>query len=198
MTGSSPAKILVVDDEVIITRDIREFLHTIGFDQVKTAGSFDKALEIVSSWPPDLILCDINLEEARNGIELVTLLKKERPYMKVIYISAYTDAKLLEGARATSPINYIVKPFNEKQLSVAIALAFDVHDTPASDELLKLSTQEIKVLELIAKNMSSREISDVLFVSEKTIRNHRYNICKKLDIPAQKNSLLKWALTHLK
>ncbi len=57
---------------------------------------------------------------------------------------------------------------------------------------------ESKILQLIAQQKKSKEIAKILFVSEKTIRNHRYNIKKKLDLPKENNSLLKWALVEYK
>ena len=61
-----------------------------------------------------------------------------------------------------------------------------------------LTATETKVLQLIAEQKKSKEIAAILFVSEKTIRNHRYNIKKKLDLPKENNSLLKWALINFK
>lgn len=57
---------------------------------------------------------------------------------------------------------------------------------------------ESKILQLIAQQKKSKEIAKILFVSEKHIRNHRYNIKKKLDLPKENNSLLKWALVEYK
>lgn len=57
---------------------------------------------------------------------------------------------------------------------------------------------ESKILQLIAQQKKSKEIAKILFVSEKTIRNHRYNIKKKLDLPKENNSLLKWAILNFK
>ena len=62
----------------------------------------------------------------------------------------------------------------------------------------KLTATETKVLQLIAEQKKSKEIAAILFVSEKTIRNHRYNIKKKLDLPKENNSLLKWAIINIK
>jgi len=60
----------------------------------------------------------------------------------------------------------------------------------------KLTATESRVLQLIAEQKKSKEIAEILFVSEKTIRNHRYNIKKKLDLPKENNSLLKWAILN--
>ncbi|NQW78960.1 MAG: helix-turn-helix transcriptional regulator [Chitinophagaceae bacterium] len=62
----------------------------------------------------------------------------------------------------------------------------------------KLTATESRVLQLIAEQKKSKEIAELLFVSEKTIRNHRYNIKKKLDLPKENNSLLKWAIINIK
>jgi DNA-binding CsgD family transcriptional regulator len=62
----------------------------------------------------------------------------------------------------------------------------------------KLTATESRVLQLIAEQKKSKEIAAILFVSEKTIRNHRYNIKKKLDLPKENNSLLKWAILNIK
>ncbi len=62
----------------------------------------------------------------------------------------------------------------------------------------KLTATESRVLQLIAEQKKSKEIAELLFVSEKTIRNHRYNIKKKLDLPKENNSLLKWAILNIK
>ena len=61
-----------------------------------------------------------------------------------------------------------------------------------------LTATENRVLQLIAEQKKSKEIAVILFVSEKTIRNHRYNIKKKLDLPKENNSLLKWAILNIK
>ena len=60
-----------------------------------------------------------------------------------------------------------------------------------------LTATENRILQLISEQKNSKEIAAILFVSEKTVKNHRYNIIKKLNLPNENNSLLKWALTHL-
>jgi len=61
-----------------------------------------------------------------------------------------------------------------------------------------LTRMENIILDLIAKQKKSKEIANLLYLSEKTIRNHRYNIKKKLDLPNENNSLLKWAVSSFK
>jgi DNA-binding CsgD family transcriptional regulator len=61
-----------------------------------------------------------------------------------------------------------------------------------------LTRMENRILGLIAQEKKSKEIADLLYLSEKTIRNHRYNIKKKLDLPNENNSLVRWAVTSFK
>ena len=61
-----------------------------------------------------------------------------------------------------------------------------------------LTRMENIILGLIAQQKKSKEIADLLYLSEKTIRNHRYNIKKKLDLPNENNSLLRWAVSSFK
>ena len=61
-----------------------------------------------------------------------------------------------------------------------------------------LTKMENIILDLISQQKKSKEIANLLFLSEKTIRNHRYNIKKKLDLPNENNSLLKWAVSRFK
>jgi DNA-binding CsgD family transcriptional regulator len=98
----------------------------------------------------------------------------------------------------TEPFNYLVKPWNEQQIAVTVNMAFTyILERMKNDSLVKnLSLSEYKILDLIAKQKKSKEIAEILFIAEKTVRNHRYNIIKKLDLPNDNNSLLKWAITH--
>lgn len=61
----------------------------------------------------------------------------------------------------------------------------------------EISIVEKKVLELIGRQHTTKKISTMLFIAEKTVENHRSNIMKKLDLPPEKNALLKWAIKHL-
>jgi hypothetical protein len=62
----------------------------------------------------------------------------------------------------------------------------------------RLTRMENIILGLIAQQKKSKEIANLLYLSEKTIRNHRYNIKKKLDLPNENNSLLNWAVSSFK
>jgi DNA-binding CsgD family transcriptional regulator len=65
-----------------------------------------------------------------------------------------------------------------------------------NSELLKLTFAEKKIVELIAQHKTSRQIAELLFISEKTVEGHRTNIIQKLGLPKEKNTLLVWASKH--
>ena len=134
------------------------------------------------------------------GIDFVKDVYVILPKLEIIYVTAFSSQQMMDDVSATNPLNYIVKPWNEEQIKVSVDMAFNYIDKKYSKEdlLSGLSLTEYKIIDLISKQKKSKEIGALLFISDKTVRNHRYNIIKKLNIPNDNNSLLKWALTHLK
>ena len=196
---STDKKILVIDDEIFILRDIEDILrYSMEHANYELALNLEEANASIERELPALILCDINLGDNNNGIDFITSIKKQHPSIEVVYISAYSDQKIVERAQSTFPLNYIVKPFNENQLIVAVNLAFNAINSkqPENKTVANLSHSELKVVQLIKQNQSSKKIAEVLFISEKTVKNHRYNICKKLGLTGESNSLLKWVMSH--
>jgi DNA-binding CsgD family transcriptional regulator len=87
-----------------------------------------------------------------------------------------------------------VKPWKEEQIKVTVHLAFQYIESKNNDVKELLTMSEYKILKLVAKQYSSKEIANLLFVSEKTVKNHRHNIIQKLNLTNEPNSLLKWAI----
>lgn len=192
-------KILMIDDELFILRDIEDILtYSLNHTNYELALNEKEAQTSIDKEVPALILCDINLGNKSNGIDFISQVKQKHPSIEVIYISAYSDSKIVEKAQSTFPLNYIVKPFNENQLIVAINLAFNaIKNKYSSNEIFsQLTHTELKVIQLIKQNYSSKKIAKSLFIAEKTVKNHRYNICKKLDLTGESNSLLKWVMNN--
>ena len=121
------------------------------------------------------------------------------PGIATIYLTAYSDRQIVEDAGKTHPVNYIVKPWSDHQIRVSVGMAFDLlaNKAPQNQKLDDLTQSEWKILELIAQNKKTKEIAEILFISEKTVKNHRYNISKKLNLSTENNSLLAFALSHL-
>ena len=190
-------RILILEDEIIVALDLQEILEAAGFSTFVTH-NYQDAMDAVKKHKPHLAICDINLGNGDTGINFAKAAKLILPKMEVIYVTAFSDQKMVESAELTNPFNYIVKPWNEEQIKVSVNMAFKyLLEMQKKNELIEsLSASEYKILDLIAKQKKSKEIADLLFIAEKTVRNHRYNIIKKLNLPNDNNSLLKWAIAH--
>lgn len=118
--------------------------------------------------------------------------------LEIIFITAVTKSATILEAQEANPLNYIVKPWKEEQVKVTVQMAFNYIQSKQKQHAIleTLTMTEYKILKLISKQMSSKEIAATLFVSEKTIKNHRHNIIHKLNLTNEKNSLLKWAANN--
>lgn len=190
-------RVLILEDEIIVALDIKEILENLGY-RCMAFHAFEAALEALQSFQPHLTICDINIGEGPSGIEFVKQAQARMPGLAIIYLTAFSDRKMVELAGKTHPVNYILKPWSDHQIRVSVEMAFDQIDAIAqqSKKLGDLTHAELKILELIAQNKKSKEIADLLFISEKTVKNHRYHISKKLNLSTENNSLLSFALSH--
>ncbi|TDI75792.1 MAG: response regulator, partial [Bacteroidetes bacterium] len=117
-------RILVVDDELIVAKDIQTKLIKFGYDVPAFASSGEKALKITERMQPqpDLVLMDIKLGGKKDGVEIAQQFR-DRFNIPVVYVTAYTDEKILEQAMKTEPLGYLVKPFETRELYSTIKLA---------------------------------------------------------------------------
>ena len=116
-------KILLVEDEIIVALDLQEILESAGYT-VTVTHNFHDAIDAVKKFKPNLAICDINLGNGKTGIEFSMEAKLLAPKLEVIYVTAFSDQKMVESADATDPFNYIVKPWNEEQIKVSVNMAF--------------------------------------------------------------------------
>jgi DNA-binding NtrC family response regulator len=114
-------KILIVEDELVVARDLRRMLYRIGHRVTSIASSAEKALASILEERPTLVLLDIYLKGKDTGIDLAFVLKKED--IPFIFVSANSSQQVLEAAKSTNPYGFIVKPFREKDLLVTIDIA---------------------------------------------------------------------------
>jgi DNA-binding NarL/FixJ family response regulator len=177
--------------------DLQEILIQEGY-KTNLVHSYDEGMLELTTYQPQLIICDINLNGKANGIDFAKEVNKLYPFIEVIFITSYTSVKYTEEAEQTSPLNYIVKPWNEEQIKVALRRAFTYINSKKENMNLmgELSPTEYRILGLIAEQKTSKEIGETLFIAEKTVRNHRYNISKKLNLENTNNNLLKWAIAN--
>jgi len=122
----SQINVLVVEDESIVSKDIQHSLKKLGYHVVGAAATGDKALELVKTENPDIVLMDIMLKGEMNGIEVAEIVKNEYN-IPVIFLTAYADESTLSKAKVTEPYGYIIKPFKEIDLHTSIEMALYKH-----------------------------------------------------------------------
>ncbi|MFA4824522.1 MAG: response regulator [Methanoregula sp.] len=116
------ARVLVVDDEAIITMQLEEKISSMGHKVVGMTSSGEDAIEKARVTKPDIVLMDIVMPGKKNGIDAAKVIHKELG-IPVIFITSYADDKILEEVKKVNPYGYIVKPFNELELKATIQLA---------------------------------------------------------------------------
>jgi CheY-like chemotaxis protein len=117
--GDYRAKVIVVEDEIIILRDIIQKLKSIGYEVPAGVSSGEEALEKVQEIKPDIVIMDIQIEGDMDGIEVANEIMNKYG-IPVIYLTSYSDSKTFNRAIGTEPDNYLVKPFDETELKTAI------------------------------------------------------------------------------
>lgn len=119
MTGE---KILLVEDDDVIARVADWRLKNLGYTVCGRATTGAEAMVLVVNAKPDLVLMDINIRGDVDGIETAKMIK-DGFKIPVVYVTSHSDGPTLERAKATHPDGFIVKPFEDKDLRVAIELA---------------------------------------------------------------------------
>ena len=115
------ARVLVLEDEKLVARDIQSTLAGAGYE-TSVAASGEEAIEIARQDQPDLALVDIHLAGKLDGIETARALRQELE-LPVVYLTAHSDAETLDRAKATEPFGYLVKPFDETTLRTTVQMA---------------------------------------------------------------------------
>lgn len=115
-------RILVVEDEGIVRKDVAERLRYLGYEVIASVGSAADALKKAEEARPDLVLLDIMLSGQEDGIPCAEEIRR-RFDIPVVYLTAYADPKTLERAKVTGPYGYILKPFEERDLQSGIEMA---------------------------------------------------------------------------
>jgi signal transduction histidine kinase len=129
-SGATPARIIVVEDERIVARDLASALTELGYAVPATAATGEDAIARVRELQPDVVLMDIRLPGAIDGIQAASSVRQEHD-IPVIYLTAHSDDETLRRAMQTEPLGYLVKPFSPPQLRCAIEIALHRHEINA-------------------------------------------------------------------
>jgi PAS domain S-box-containing protein len=173
-------KILIVEDEPIVALDEKKQVESFGYlvSDIVTTG--EEAVVEIEKNPPNLVLMDINLEGKMDGIEVAEALK-ERFDIPVVFITAHSEVDTLQRAKITAPYAYLIKPYREKDLKVAIEIALYKSQMERQlgkyrdhlEELVKERTLELKKanLELKKEIGERKEAEKKLVESRENYRN---------------------------
>lgn len=118
-----PIKVLIVEDQWLIAQDIKIKLEDHNFKIIDMVTSGEKALEVVESAVPDLILMDIQLAGEMDGITTAEKIVQHHS-IPIIYLSDYVDQETVTRAKKTNPANYLSKPFKKEDLLRALEIAY--------------------------------------------------------------------------
>lgn len=116
-------KILIVEDELLTANDIQETLEKAGHQITAIAQNYKEALSSMNRSLPDLVLIDINLEDAVDGIDTAKALLTQKQ-MPIIYLTANSETTTVKRAAETCPTAYLLKPFRHRELAIQVELAY--------------------------------------------------------------------------
>ncbi|MDN3491888.1 DNA-binding response regulator [Winogradskyella bathintestinalis] len=183
-------KILLIEDELIIAKDLQLSLQKDEFATIDIARNYDESIALFLEHNYDLVISDINLKNSIDGIAIIEKFSDIKT-VPVVYLTAYSDSKIVDRAKSTMPFAYILKPFNLAQLKITINLAFlnfkkHEENIKPSDEnralLETLTKREKEILIILSTGKTSKEIAESLHISSQTVEKHKQNIRSKLSL----------------
>ncbi|WP_423819383.1 response regulator transcription factor [Salinimicrobium sp. TIG7-5_MAKvit] len=192
-------KILIIEDEIIIAESLRIFLKKNSYE-VSISSNVDKAVESLQHESYSGVICDINLQDRMNGIEIIQKFHQLDQHGPVIFLTAYSNPQVMEYAEEVTPYAYILKPFNNQQLLTTLNLALKNRENyiqPAQDTSVteKLSKREVEILQSLATGKTNKVIGKELCISKLTVDTHVKNIKEKLQLN-KKGELIRFVLSN--
>ncbi len=205
------ATILLSDDHPFTLMGTKAYVQSLGHHICDMCSNGISAYNMILKYQPDIALLDMSMP-GMNGLEVLEKLQTARLDTRVILLTMHNEVSIFNRARELHVKGYVLKEFstdvledcikavlnNETWFSPELSNRLNINTDTASDSLLtRLTFAEKKIVELIGRQNTTKEIAQLLFISEKTVENHRSNIMKKLDLPAEKNALLVWAIKNM-
>ena len=124
-------RILVVEDELLVGLDIACMLEERGYEVVDVVDNGNRAISTAARERPDLVLMDITIRGAMDGVTAAQHIHAEAG-TPVVFVTSYTEGPLRERAEATNPAGYVTKPFSPPDLERAVRTALDQAGEPAA------------------------------------------------------------------
>jgi DNA-binding NarL/FixJ family response regulator len=210
---SVPYRVMIVDDHAHAREAMRMILEDdISFEIVAEASDGKEAIELTDVWMPDLILMDIHMP-GLDGLETTRVIKAKFPYVKIVMVTVSDDIMHLFEAIKWGAQGYLLKNLNPSAWRECLK-AFAMDEAPMTREMANrilmelsprpqvatgdrspLTPREQELLELVARGLSNRDISEKLSISEHTVKNHLKNILHKLHLE-NRVQLTRYAYEH--
>lgn len=195
-------KIAIVDDHSLFADGLERILQDQpDIEVVAKCTSVDEFTTKLNEVSPQVLLLDIRMK-GQNGLEFCAEIKEKMPFLKVILISMFESAEVIEQARMACADGYIPKSTDANLMKSSIQDVIQgnkvfLKPAPNAFEPSKnpLSARETEIIKLLKKGMSSREIAEKLFISQYTVDTHRKNILTKLGLSSYKE-LIVYALEN--
>lgn len=202
--------VLIADDHPILSLGTKTFLEQRGYNIVGVCNNGVEAYNQILVKEPTIALLDINMP-GMSGIDILEKMQARRMYTNIVLLTMHNELSIFKRAKELGAKGYLLKEFAMEEIEKCLHEVengrpyFSIHlesklvmngQEQKNEGIEQLTFAEKKILQLIAVQKSSKEIAAQLFISEKTVETHRSHIIKKLNLPPNKNALLKWALTN--
>ncbi len=192
-------RIVVVDDHEIVRQGLKALLEAEeDFSVVGEAGSVAEAVRRVGYESPDVVVMDVRLPDG-SGVEACREIRSRWPSVKVLMLTSYADEEALMSAIVAGASGYVLKRIDSHDLVNnlrKVAAGESLLDGEMTDRLFRklrgdepddpllarLTPQERKILDHIAEGLTNREISEQMFLAEKTVKNYVSNLLAKLEM----------------
>ena len=191
---SPKAKILLVDDHTLILQGIKHVVSQMPeIEKVYTASSGAEAMLLIAMQPFDIYLLDVELPDT-NGFELIETILQKHPEARILINTMHEEIWILKRLTKASISGAILKSADINELTLAIQTILkrgqylckrfkSILNRMQTEEQIKeqLTLREMEVLQAIAKGFNTREIAELLYVSNNTIETHRKSLMSKLE-----------------
>jgi two-component system, NarL family, response regulator DevR len=218
MTGdpvARPLRLLVVDDHDVVRQGLVALLgRRQGFEVVAEAGTAAEAVDQARRYEPDIVVMDVRLPDG-SGVEACREIRAELPATRVIMFTSYPDEEAVLSAIVAGASGYLLKQVRARDLVTALeavgrgeslldpAVTEKVLERvrriatgTASDDLAALTSQEQKILLLVAEGKTNKEIAADVFLSDKTVKNYVSSILSKLNLERRAQAAAYMARLH--